>query len=72
LLTGMTGISLHMQWPLTSQLNGKVSRREQLFFLLRIKLHALSTLFSSYYSLLKLIHMYLCSFSFSVVFALAV
>jgi hypothetical protein len=23
LLTGMTGISLHMQWPLTSQLHGE-------------------------------------------------
>jgi hypothetical protein len=32
LLTGMTGISLHMQWPLTSQLRGSVSQREQLFF----------------------------------------
>jgi hypothetical protein len=32
LLTGMTGISLHMQWPLTSQLHGSVSQREQLFF----------------------------------------
>jgi hypothetical protein len=41
LLTGMTGISLHMQWPLTSQLHGSVSQREQLFFLLGIKLHAL-------------------------------
>jgi hypothetical protein len=30
LLTGMTGISLHMQWPLTSQLHGSVSQREQL------------------------------------------
>jgi hypothetical protein len=39
LLTGMTGIPLHMQWPLTSQLHGSVSQREQLFFLLRIKLH---------------------------------
>jgi hypothetical protein len=28
----MTGISLHMQWPLTSQLHGSVSHREQLFF----------------------------------------
>jgi uncharacterized membrane protein YhfC len=41
LLTGVTGISLHMQWPLTSQLNSSVSQREQLFFSLRIKLHAL-------------------------------
>jgi hypothetical protein len=29
LLTGMTGISLHMQWPLTSQLHGSISQREQ-------------------------------------------
>jgi hypothetical protein len=28
----MTGISLHMHWPLTSQLHGSVSQREQLFF----------------------------------------
>jgi hypothetical protein len=34
LLTGMTGISLHMQWPLTSQ-----SQRENWIFSLRIKLH---------------------------------
>jgi hypothetical protein len=27
----MTGISLHMQWPLTSQFHGSVSQREQLF-----------------------------------------
>jgi hypothetical protein len=32
LLNGMTGISLLMQWPLTSQLHGSVSQREQLFF----------------------------------------
>jgi hypothetical protein len=32
LLTGMTGISLHMQWPLTSQSHGSVSQREQLVF----------------------------------------
>jgi hypothetical protein len=32
LLTGMTSISLHMQWPLTSQLHGSVSPRQQLFF----------------------------------------
>jgi hypothetical protein len=32
LLTGMSGISLHMQWPLTSQLHGSVSQREQLVF----------------------------------------
>jgi hypothetical protein len=30
-----------MQWPLTSQLHGSVSQREQLVFSLRIKLHAL-------------------------------
>jgi hypothetical protein len=28
--TRMTGISLHMQWPLTSQLHGSVSKRKQL------------------------------------------
>jgi hypothetical protein len=28
----MTGISLHMQWPLTSQSHGIVSQREQLVF----------------------------------------
>jgi hypothetical protein len=28
----MTGISLYMQWPLTSQLHGSVSQREQLDF----------------------------------------
>jgi hypothetical protein len=31
LLTGMTGISLHMQWP---QLHGSVSQREQMFFII--------------------------------------
>jgi hypothetical protein len=31
LLTGMTSNSLHMQWPLTSQLHGSVSLREQFF-----------------------------------------
>jgi hypothetical protein len=41
LLTRMTGTSLHMQWPLTYQLQGSVSKREQLFFSLRSKLHAL-------------------------------
>jgi hypothetical protein len=34
LLTGMTGISLHMQWPLTSQSHGSFSQREQLFFVM--------------------------------------
>jgi hypothetical protein len=28
----MTDISLHMQWPLTSQPHGSVSQREQLVF----------------------------------------
>jgi hypothetical protein len=37
----MTSISLHMQWPLTSQSHGSVSQGEHLVFLLRIKLHAL-------------------------------
>jgi hypothetical protein len=32
LLTGMTSISLQMQWPLTSQSHGSVSQREQLVF----------------------------------------
>jgi hypothetical protein len=32
LLTGMTGISFYMQWPLTSQSHSSVSQREQLFF----------------------------------------
>jgi hypothetical protein len=32
LLTWMTGISLHMQWPLTFQSHGSFSQREQLFF----------------------------------------
>jgi hypothetical protein len=32
LLTGMTGNSLHKQWPLTSQSHGSVSQREQLVF----------------------------------------
>jgi hypothetical protein len=40
LFTRMTGNSLRMQWPLTSQSHGSVSQREQLFFSLRIKLHA--------------------------------
>jgi hypothetical protein len=31
LLTGMTSISLQMQWPLTSQLHGCFSQREQFF-----------------------------------------
>jgi hypothetical protein len=32
LLSGMTGISLYMQWPLTYQPHGSFSQREQLFF----------------------------------------
>jgi hypothetical protein len=40
MLTGMTGISLRMQWPLTYQLHGSVSQRERLVFSLRIKLRA--------------------------------
>jgi hypothetical protein len=32
LLTRMTGKSLHMQWPLTSQLHGSVYQRKQLVF----------------------------------------
>jgi hypothetical protein len=35
LLTGMTGISLNMQWPLTTQSHGSVSQREQLAFCYR-------------------------------------
>jgi hypothetical protein len=41
LSTEMTGISLHMQWLLTSQSHGSFSQREQLFFSLWIKLYAL-------------------------------
>jgi hypothetical protein len=40
LLAGMTGISLHIQWPLTSQLRGSVSKKT-IVFLLWIKLHAM-------------------------------
>jgi hypothetical protein len=43
LLTLMTSIPLHMQWPLTSQWHDSGSQREQLSFLLRIKLHAKQT-----------------------------
>jgi hypothetical protein len=32
LLTGMTGISLHLQWPLTPQSHGSFTQREPLFF----------------------------------------
>jgi hypothetical protein len=31
-LNGMTSISLHMQWPLTSQSHGSFSQSEQLVF----------------------------------------
>jgi hypothetical protein len=37
---GMTGISLHMQWPLTSQSHGSFLKEKNWFLLLRIKLHA--------------------------------
>jgi hypothetical protein len=37
----MTGISLHMQWPLTSQLHGSFSLKKTICFSLRIKLHAI-------------------------------
>jgi hypothetical protein len=40
LSTGMTGITLHMQWPLTSLSHGSVSQREHFVFLLQIKLLA--------------------------------
>jgi hypothetical protein len=44
LLTAMTGISLHMQWPLTSQLHSSFLKENNcfvVFFSFRIKLHAL-------------------------------
>jgi hypothetical protein len=34
LLTGMTGNSLHMQWPLTSQSHGSVSQMNNWFFVM--------------------------------------
>jgi hypothetical protein len=34
LLTGMTGISLHMQWPLTSQLHGSFLKENNSFFVM--------------------------------------
>jgi hypothetical protein len=40
LSTKMTGISLHMKWPLTSQLHGSILK-ENYCFLLRIKPHTL-------------------------------
>jgi hypothetical protein len=42
LLTRMTGISLHVQWALTSQLHGSFLKENN--FLLCIKLHTLITL----------------------------
>jgi hypothetical protein len=33
MLTGMTGISLHMQWPLTSQSHGIVLKENNCFFI---------------------------------------
>jgi hypothetical protein len=36
----MTGISLHVQWPLTSHAPGSVPQREQLVYSLRIEFHA--------------------------------
>jgi hypothetical protein len=33
LLTGMTGISLHMQWPLTSQLHGIALKENNWLFI---------------------------------------
>jgi hypothetical protein len=44
LLTGMTCISLHIQWPLTSQSDCSFSQREQVVFRLQIKLHAQQTI----------------------------
>jgi hypothetical protein len=41
LLTRMTGISLHMQWPLTFQSHDTLLEENRWFFSLRIKLHAL-------------------------------
>jgi hypothetical protein len=47
LLARMTGNCSCMQWPLTSQLRGTVSQREQLVFPLWIKLHARVRMFRS-------------------------
>jgi hypothetical protein len=38
LSTRMTAISLHVQWPLTSQWHGGILKENNCFFLLRIKL----------------------------------
>jgi hypothetical protein len=45
LLNWMTDISLHMQWPLTSQLHGTFSQREQdfsLFFFKKLQTNTLA------------------------------
>jgi hypothetical protein len=39
---------LHMQWPLTSRLHGSVSQREQLVFLLWIKLLRVGVILSHF------------------------
>jgi hypothetical protein len=41
----MTGISLHMQWPMTSQSHGSFLNENNVF-LLQIKLHALKLVLS--------------------------
>jgi hypothetical protein len=47
LLTGMTGISLHRQWPPTSQLHGSVSQRKQMDFCYRSNSTPISFIFNS-------------------------
>jgi hypothetical protein len=49
-VTRMTGISLHMQWPLTSQSHGSILKENNcfVFFKLRIKLHAHLVSFITY------------------------
>jgi hypothetical protein len=56
LLTGMTGISLHVLWRLTSQLHLQFYQREQLFSLLRIKLcaHSRMMFYFLFYNILRL------------------
>jgi hypothetical protein len=39
-VTGMTGISMHMQWPLTSLSHDSFLKENDRFFSLRNKLHA--------------------------------
>jgi hypothetical protein len=39
LLTGMTSISLHVQWPLNSQSHGSFLKKNNCFLMLWIKLH---------------------------------